>query len=462
MSIEFIKHSAIVCFLFVIASIYSFAQPGATKDKSLYYDYGQGFFIEIHFFPDESPDSIQVYVFYRISNNHLIFAKNPDVFDIKKQFISAYRINVEFKDSEGIIQGRLSKTDTLNAANYEDSRSKLIFKYGSFSTRLKSGSYTLYVDLYDANNKRIADIKPLVTPKYDFYNKEMVSQPLFVAKEPGNDEKYIPFYLDGNISFKTENAFALLPVTFIEGKSQFSYEIIYQKVDKDNRPWGKFQKKTGTVSPLTGKTLTSQNFSLNNPAELVFTNETLNNNGRQAGFLIIDMEANNLIPGKYVLKIINRSSGDSSTFDFQVIWENMPLSLYNPEYALSIMYYILTDDEYDKLNKGNLSEMFINILNYWQKRDPTPFTTYNEEMNEYFTRVDYAFINFQTATSTDGAKTEMGKIYILHGKPSNTDRTLTEGKATEIWTYNNLKKQFVFVTQSSGEFKLTEIRDLAD
>ena len=37
-------------------------------------------------------------------------------------------------------------------------------------------------------------------------------------------------------------------------------------------------------------------------------------------------------------------------------------------------------------------------------------TPYNEEMAEYFSRVDYAFYNFQTINQKDGAKTDRGKI----------------------------------------------------
>jgi GWxTD domain-containing protein len=125
------------------------------------------------------------------------------------------------------------------------------------------------------------------------------------------------------------------------------------------------------------------------------------------------------------------------------------------------MYYILTDEEFSVMNKGNDRKVFRKLLDYWRAKDPTPFTVYNEAMVEYFRRVDYALFNFKTITEANGSKTERGKIYILNGKPTNIKRNMSkESKIFEIWTYTNLKKEFTFETNSKGSFSLTKIIDL--
>ncbi len=436
------------------------AQPGMTKDRSLYYDYGQDFYIETHFLPSEEPDSMKVLIFYRLANEMLIFNKNQDAFDIKRQFLAPYKVNVEFKDEDNIIRERLSREDTIFAESYEESRSKEIFRYGFFSSKLKAGSYKWYADVYDKDNKTLTDIKPEETRVYTWFSEETEGTPLFMKRSDYDKDIYNPFYLDGNLAFKTNNAFAFIPVSFRNQNKRFSYEIIYLEADNENRPWGEYKNASGMIKPVSGKTIKIEKAYEKKPPDVSFTDMKLSNNELRAGFLLIDMKAEELIPGKYKMKISETASDDSNVYTFQVLWEDMPLSLRNPEYALDMMYYILTEEEYDKLNEGDYADKFINILNYWKKKDPTPGTEYNEAMAEYFKRVDYAFFNFQTPSRQDGAKTERGKIYILYGNPEDTERILKSGKATEIWTYDNINKEFIFETQPAGDFKLKEIKDI--
>ena len=77
-------------------------------------------------------------------------------------------------------------------------------------------------------------------------------------------------------------------------------------------------------------------------------------------------------------------------------------------------------------------------------------------MNEYYSRVDYAQLNFSTLTGTKGVNTDRGKIYIMFGKPDKIERNSnSSGKVVETWIYNNPQRKFVFVDkQGVGEFSL--------
>ena len=161
---------------------------------------------------------------------------------------------------------------------------------------------------------------------------------------------------------------------------------------------------------------------------------------------------------EYELKVVESESKDTMVYNFEVIWEDMPVILQSPKYAIESMYYILTDEEYKKMLNDDSDEYSDEIINYWKKEDPSKFTPYNESMTEYFRRVDYAIFNFKTLNEANGVKTDRGKIYILYGPATSTERNLTENKALEIWKYAHLKKIFIFETLANDVFKLIDIK----
>jgi hypothetical protein len=77
-------------------------------------------------------------------------------------------------------------------------------------------------------------------------------------------------------------------------------------------------------------------------------------------------------------------------------------------------------------------------------------------MTEYYRRVDLAMRTFGTLRQPDGFRSDRGRIYVLYGPPTTTDRTLNPVSGfQEIWTYGHLKKQFMFVDQNkSGNYVL--------
>jgi GWxTD domain-containing protein len=137
--------------------------------------------------------------------------------------------------------------------------------------------------------------------------------------------------------------------------------------------------------------------------------------------------------------------------------------------------YIITDAEREtflKLSTNEEREQFIE--NFWLRRDPTPDTPENEFKEEHFRRIAYANEHF--ASGAPGWKTDRGRIYIIWGKPDNTDthpsggnynRTPEEGGGNtetypfEDWTYNylegigpNVKIEFVDKS-GTNEYRLS-------
>jgi GWxTD domain-containing protein len=88
------------------------------------------------------------------------------------------------------------------------------------------------------------------------------------------------------------------------------------------------------------------------------------------------------------------------------------------------------------------------IQSFWERRDPTPGTLANEYRDEHYRRVAHA--NERFTTSTDGWRTDRGKMYIRFGEPDNIERNASAGATTmrsgqsritvpfEIWEYRNI------------------------
>ncbi len=82
--------------------------------------------------------------------------------------------------------------------------------------------------------------------------------------------------------------------------------------------------------------------------------------------------------------------------------------------------YIITDEErsaFKQLSNDEERDNFIEA--FWQRRDPTPDTEENEFKEEHYQRIAYANEHF--AAGVPGWKTDRGRIYIVFGKPDETD-----------------------------------------
>ncbi len=125
--------------------------------------------------------------------------------------------------------------------------------------------------------------------------------------------------------------------------------------------------------------------------------------------------------------------------------------------------YIASRDElkqYDALpveGKNSFAKAF------WQKRDPDPATQINEFKLEHYRRFKYAneaFSTFQDVnTEPNGWRTDMGRVYIVYGSPSDEENypSALEEKPWKRWNYDNIQGgvYFIFVdVDGYGTYKL--------
>ncbi len=173
-------------------------------------------------------------------------------------------------------------------------------------------------------------------------------------------------------------------------------------------------------------------------------------------FLIPDINKN-LSEGELTINIsLNKDSKSADTFHKKVIWFEKPFSLLNPELAIKFLKYMESDTVIDSLLDFNKKEFPVILFNYWKRFDPTPGTSFNELMNEYYTRIDYTMKNFSSISGKRGFDTDRGKIFVLYGKPSEMDRASNQlGKVVETWVYKNPYRKFIFIDETgTGEYRL--------
>ncbi len=140
----------------------------------------------------------------------------------------------------------------------------------------------------------------------------------------------------------------------------------------------------------------------------------------------------------------------------RALWPDMPTSLRDVDVAIDALRILVPDAEVDRLKKGSFESRRDSLEAFWNARSGKTTSALNPLMAEYYRRVDVATRSFATLRQPDGMRSDRGRIYVLYGPPSSTERSLTPGKPyQEVWVYDKLNKRFVFEdTARNGTYVL--------
>jgi len=124
--------------------------------------------------------------------------------------------------------------------------------------------------------------------------------------------------------------------------------------------------------------------------------------------------------------------------------------------SVEVLRYIATKEENEEIGKLTQEEARKTYWDaFWRRRDPTPETPENEARDAFYQRVQYANQHF--ATGGPGWKTDMGRIYIVFGRPDEVVRNPFnfDRPPEEIWYYYRDRRTFVFVDRDGfGRYDL--------
>jgi GWxTD domain-containing protein len=126
-------------------------------------------------------------------------------------------------------------------------------------------------------------------------------------------------------------------------------------------------------------------------------------------------------------------------------------------------YIILPAEKEVFLALSNDIERAAFIEAFWKQRDPTPATPQNEYKDEILKRFSYVNEYFRRGTSRPGWMTDMGRIYMILGPPTNIEHFENAYNIypTQVWYYygdatKGLPTSFaiIFAQIRGGEFRL--------
>lgn len=450
-------------FLFIVilcAWSTSISQTRNLQTRSMLMDYGDRFYADTYVVPSSRADTAEVFVFFRLANDFLSFTKNTDRTDLGGNYRSDIVVSIELRDSLGVIRKRIRWTDTAYTNKYEETNSKTTFHYGYTSATIGSGVYYISLDIISAKESAQKRIK---LPAVEFNPNKTTRQlapPMFAEIIMKNGEELLrPYIFSSNIPFTGNDAMMLLLVGDT-ANTKYTYSITQRPYDPQDIRWWQIDTTIGEVTsrkdrfPRIAQSSTSKGMYI----EMHEAEAT----ARRFATIDLLIPVTALVPGKYNVKLTRVGSTDTISITFALQWELMPMSLRNLNYAYNVMKYILTDEQLDSIDRGDDTERRLHLMNWWKTQDPSPGTTYNERMAEYFRRVDYAITGFNSIPEPDGALSERGKVYILYGSPTSIEKSLSpKNQPMEIWKYTTgVKKTFTFQSNESGVFKLLSIENL--
>ncbi|MDX1672504.1 MAG: GWxTD domain-containing protein, partial [Balneolaceae bacterium] len=179
-----------------------------------------------------------------------------------------------------------------------------------------------------------------------------------------------------------------------------------------------------------------------------------------SSYLLVKIPNSTFENGIYTITLLkNGQDSPVARSLYRSFWVDMPTSLLNLNVAIEMLRFIEDEKRIAKLKDGSDREKERKFREYWEKRDPTPDTEYNELMAEYYRRIDFAYRKYSTV-NVNGFNTDQGKIYIRYGPPNKVERKLPPGEpAVEVWTYPN--QEFIFRAISDfGQYELVRKRSL--
>lgn len=367
-------------------------------------------------------------VFVRVPYENLSFVQRDG------QYYSSYELTINVYDSTGRLANEQLWTEEVNAETFEESVSPHSYSLTQRVFEVPPGRYSIVTVFRDnETNVRNRLVRQLTVSDYST-GRFSLSDIMLVSRISLEDEKKIIVpNVSPNVGSIPDAFYAFFEVY---NDPDFDSIVFVTTILNDN--------KEQVLEFDTGYSLT---------------------NGRNQIFIRIDNTS--LALGDYVLYIrafpVDSLGSRHAEYlaatsrSIVVRWRGMPKGVKDLDLAIDQMQYIAESGELDDIRAAATGEeKQKKFFEFWKKRDPNPNTLRNEEMEEYYAKVEYANKHFKHYI--DGWRTDMGMVYIIFGSPNNVDRHPfdIDSKPYEVWSYYELNHQFVFVDQTGfGDYRLT-------
>jgi len=364
-----------------------------------------------------NPDSVEIAVFMKIPNLALQFVKQDT------QFKAHYEAVIALQSKKGKQISREVWQDSIVVKNYQSTNSFTKYRMFKTSFNVPHGKYKIVASLSDLDTKNSSEQEiKLDLSKYK--KNQFIHTPILLDKSDinwGFKDGYVP--ATDNATFEIDQGLTI----YLSGKVKPEKEYSIHTKFKNNDSKRIFSK---TILEKTDNGIFEH--------LIFFPKDSIDGMG-------MDVEVE-LVQGKFYseknAKITMRKPGISHLVS-------------DIDDALQQMHYILEPNEKKELKKASSKKMDELFRKFWKRRDPTPDTDINEMMNEYYRRVAYANVHFDSFLK--GWETDMGMIYIIYGPPDDIERYMLRQRQEpyERWSYYRIHESFTFRGDSFGHYRLT-------
>jgi len=344
-------------------------------------------------------------------------------------------------DSAADLIDRDIKDTELSVNNFEATNERGYFLQDFLKFNLSAGRYKIITTITDLNSQNELKLEPA---EIDLIKagEEIVLHPLVI--ESDNDECEIEnaFTLanfGGSVPYSPEDYNLVIPLR------DTTLEVISVTITNNEDTLVNQEISEFYTLPI-GISTCNKDLVLLPDDESIFTNN----------FIVRNVNRK-LIEGKVSLNV-KFGEDKSREFNSQVIWIDKPFSLRDPEMAIEYLNFVAPDSIIYRMLSLDKSEYPKVLHEYWTSFDPTPESSFNPLMTEYYRRIDHAAKEFRGLGKDNGIKTDRGMIYIRFGTPDEIERSSNnQGQVVETWVYKNPERKFVFVDKRGiGNFTLIE------
>jgi GWxTD domain-containing protein len=137
-----------------------------------------------------------------------------------------------------------------------------------------------------------------------------------------------------------------------------------------------------------------------------------------------------------IVRVFDNANGSytEAAGSFRVQWDMLSFKDKKFEEILEQMRFVASKEEIERLVKLPEADRQRGLLDFWQRRDPTPGTPQNEAMEEYYHRINYANAYFKWRRG-EGWKSPQGETYVVYGPPDYVRKYMNpaEARANDDW-----------------------------
>lgn len=416
---KFISSIILVC----IYTLQSFSQVENRKPFSAF-DAPEFYVDAISFaYGDSSASRIDLYI--QVPYAQLQFVKE------QSQFVAKYDVQVNIIGGDKASITEKLWTEELRLTAFEQTQAKTAYNLTQRSIVITPGKYLLRTQIRDLESKRTSVVTRSLTVD-DYSGTQLSLSDLMLVNRvthEGERRNIVP-NVSGNIGENFNNFYVFFEIYHTSPDESLQVHYIVHDT-KEHILFNQVQQylPKGTKTQLITK-FDSTNYT--------------------AGAYTLTVEVKKF-------PVNDNTPAITKQKKFSVHWAGAPLNVTDLDLAVKQVRYIATTKDFEAMDEAPTEEEKRRLFEeFWKKRDPSPDTKRNEDMEEYYSRVEYA--NKYFSHYLPGWKTDMGMVFILFGSPNNVERHPfdIDAKPYEVWSYYDYNRTLLFIDESGfGDYRLS-------